>query len=181
MINLLPPKEKEELLLEKKNKLIIILGITILIPLVCLILILSSIRFHILGEVNSQKIILEQAKKKYQTADFLTFKDIIQKDNKILVQLKSFYKKETYFSKVLKIISDIQRPKNLYLTDLALSRDKNQKVKVVASGFSESRENLLFFQKNIEKYKEIENPYFSPESWINPQNITFYLTFEISN
>src|SRR5258706_2737138 len=135
MINLLPPKKKEELLLEKTKKLVIILGITILIPLICFILFLLSIKFYLLAEVNSQQVMLEQTKEKYQTPDFLTFNDIIQKDNKILLQLESFYKKEIYISEVLKMISDVPRPKNLYFTDLSLDKDQHQKVKVTVSGF----------------------------------------------
>ena len=180
MINILPPEEKEKLLFEEKTKLIIILGTTILIPLICLILLLLSIRLHVLGEENFQAINLEQAKKKYQTPDFLTFKDIIQKNNTIVVQLASFYKKEVYFTKALKIISSISRPQKLYLTNISLTRTENQKISVTASGFSESREDLLAFQKSIEENKEIQKIYFSPESWINSKNVTFHLTFEIS-
>jgi len=179
MINLLPPEKKEALFLEKSRKLIIILGIAVLVPLICLTLFLLSIRFYILSELKSQQIILEQTKERYQTPDFLTFNEIIQRNNKILIQLQSFYKKETYFSKTLKTISDIDRPKNLYFTDLSLTKSENQNIKVTASGFSSSREDLLIFQKNIGNVREIENSYFSPESWINPENTKFYLTFEI--
>ena len=66
MINLLPPEEKEKLSSKRGEKLIAILVITVLVFLICLILILSSIKIYITAEANSQKIILEQAEKKYQ-------------------------------------------------------------------------------------------------------------------
>jgi len=179
MINLLPPEEKERLFLENKKKLVIILGITTLIPLVCLVLILSSIRFYMLGEVNTQKVILEEAVKKYQTPDFLTFKEIIEKSNSVVTQVEYFYKKEASVSNALKMILEIQRPPNLYLTNLSLTRDENQKMNIMAIGVSQSRDDLLAFQKNIEVNKEIKNPYFSPESWVNAENVAFKLTFEI--
>ena len=181
MLNLLPPEEKEKLFLKKREKLIAILGITVLVSLVCLILILSSIKLYVVAEASSQKIILEQAEKKYQTPNFLNFKIIIQKYNKIIVQLRAFYEQKLYFSQALKIISNIQRPEGLYLTELSLNRDENKKIKVTAAGISDSRENLLLFKKNIEEDKKIENSYFSPENWTNPKNINFNLTFEISN
>jgi Tfp pilus assembly protein PilN len=180
MINLLPPEEKQKLLIEKQGKLAIILGITILIPLCCFILILVAIRFYILGEVSTQKANLEQVKKEYETADFLQFKDLIKKNDVILSQLSLFYKKEVYITQVLKTISTISRPKNLYFTDLAVNRDKNQKIKITIDGFSESRDDLLTFQKNIEATQSIKNATFAPQSWINPVNVTFYLTFEFS-
>lgn len=179
MINLLPPEEKAQLLAEKRKKLIVILGITIIIPLLCLILILLSIRFYILAEVNSQKIILEQAKKEYQTPEFLSFRDIIQKNNSMLAKIEPFYKKEAYFTEVLKIISGIKRPKNFYLTDLSIMKNKDQKIKATAFGVSQTRDDLLFFQKNIEQDSRIQNALFSPESWVNPENVRFNVTFEI--
>ena len=58
MINLLPPEEKGKLFLKKSEKLIAVLEITILVSLVCLILILSSIKLYIVAEANYQKNIL---------------------------------------------------------------------------------------------------------------------------
>jgi len=180
MINLLPAKEKENLFLKKKEKLIFILGIIVLVCLICLILILSSIKFYIAFEANSQKIILEQAEKRYQTSNFLNYKIIIQKYNKILDQLGAFYGQELYFNQALKIISSIQYPNGLYLTNLSLSRNENKKIEVAVTGISNSRENLLLFKKNIEENQKIENSYFLPENWTNPKNINFNLSFEIS-
>jgi len=180
MTNLLPLEEKKELFLKNKERLAIILGITASVSLVCLFLILSSINFYILTEIVFQKNILEQTEEKYKTPVFLNFKNAIQKYNIVFVQLNSFYEKEIYFSQILKIISNIQRPESLYLSDLSLIRDsENKKIKITTSGFSASRENLLIFKKNIEENQEIKNPYFSPESWTNPKNVKFYLTFEI--
>jgi hypothetical protein len=179
MINLLPPEEKQKLLLENRGKLTTTLGIIVLVSLVCLTLILLSIEFYILAETNNQKNILEQAKKENQTPDFNNFSNIIKKYNGILVQLNSFYKGEIYFSQVLKIISGVQKPAGLYLTDFSLNRQKSGIVQVSVSGVSDTRDNLLVFQKNIEQDAEITNPYFLPESWISPKNVNFSLTLEI--
>lgn len=180
MINLLPPQEKEKLLMEVNKRITIILGIIVLIPLVSLVMVLLSIKFYILGEINSNKLVLQQAQAQYQTSSFLEFKGIIQKSNTTLVNLRSFYKKEVYVSQILKIISGISRPEDLYVTTLLLDRTENQKIKATISGFSKSRDDLITFQKNIQQDKRIENIYFSPESWVEAQNVKFYLTFEIS-
>jgi hypothetical protein len=180
MINLLPPEEKKELLLKNRERLVVILGITAFVSLMCLILILLSINFYILTEVVFQKNVLEQTEKSYKTPVFLSFQDTIKKYNNALTKLNYFYREEIYFSQILKIISNIQRPAGLYLTDISLNRnDENKNIKVLVSGFSPSREDLLIFKKNIEDDRGIKNPYFSPESWTNPQNVRFYLTFEI--
>ncbi len=188
MTNLLPLEEKRELFLKNKERLAIIMGITSVVSLVCLILILLSINYYILAEAVFQKNILEQAEKSYKTPVFLDLKNSIQRYNNTLTKLNYFYREEIYFSEILKIISNIDRKDSIYLTDLSLNRIKQEgeengikKIKVIATGFSGSREDLLSFKKNIEENKDIKNPYFSPESWTNPQNVKFYLTFEIYN
>ena len=40
-------------------------------------------------------------------------------------------------------------------------------------------EMIGLFKKNIEDNKEIHKSSFSPESWINPKNANFSLTFSI--
>jgi len=179
MINLLPPEEKQKLFFEKKEKLAMILGIVVLVSLICLTLILFSIKFYILAETDYQKKILEQTKLVDQTPDFINLNSTIQKYNGILAQLNSFYKKEIYFSQALKIITGVPSPKGLYLTNFSLSRDSSGIIQVSASGVSDTRENLLVFKNNIEGSIEIKNSYFSPESWISPKNVNYSLTFEI--
>lgn len=187
MINLLPLKEKNELLAQDRKKMVVILGIILVVPLICFGLILLSLRFYILGEINLANIVFEQAKKQYQTADFLHFKDVIKENNKTVTSLQAFYKNQTYMSALLAMVSQIPHPESLYFTSLSLQKDtvapvanQPKKVKVIMSGFSKSRDDLLLFQKNIQSIPTIEKVYFTPESWINPVDLKFNLTFEIS-
>lgn len=180
MINLLPQEEKQALFQKKKEKLAIIWGIVVLVSLICLTLILLSIKFYMLAETDYQKIMLKQAEQKYKTPEFVNSNNIIKKYNVILAQLDSFYTKETYFNQALKTITDVQEPKGLYITKFSLIRDAKGVIQVSVSGISDTRENLLIFKKNVENAEEIKSPYFSPESWINPKDADFSLTFEIS-
>jgi len=183
MINLLPSEEKQKLLLEKKKKLIIIFGIVFLVGLICLILILLSIKFYILADTDYQKSILAQEQKSYQTTDFVNLNNTVKKYNIILAQLDSFYKKEIYFNQALDVITSVKTPKGLYLKNFSLNRNANGTIQASVSGVSDTRENLLIFKKNIEEgsegYPNIKNPSFSNESWISPKNVKFSVTFEI--
>ncbi len=179
MINLLPPEEKHKLMSKKKERLTTILGIVFLIFLICLTLVLLSIKFYILTATDYQKDTLRENEQKSQAADFMNFKNIIQKYNSTLVQLDSFYKKEIYFSQALKTITAVPKPAGLDLLNFSLSRDISGKIKVSVSGFSDTRNDLLVFKTNIEENQKIKNFYFSPDSWINPENANFSLTFEI--
>jgi len=70
MTNILPPKEKEYLRLEQAKKIVIILGFAAIVSLICLLLILLSIKYYILSAAGSQKFILQESEKMYQASDF---------------------------------------------------------------------------------------------------------------
>lgn len=179
MINLLPPIEKQKLSSEKKEKLIIIFGIVFLVALICLTLILLSIKFYVLAETDYQKDLLEQNRKVNQTSEFISLNNTIQKYNAILAQVNSFYKKEIYLNQALDIITKISKPEGVYLEDFSLNRDKNGVIKIDISGTGDTRDSLLIFKKNIEADKNILNPSFSTESWTSPKNAKFSLTLTI--
>ena len=179
MINLLPPEEKQELHLQQVKKLIVTLGTAIMVIVICLILVLFSVNYYVLGRAISQKAILDQAASQYETAEFLKYKDILQNYNKTIARLNSFYAGETEISPVLENILGIERPKGVYFSNISLSKKADNKLQANISGTSDTRDNLLVFQKNIEEKKSIGNFSFSPESWINSTDINFYLTLEI--
>ena len=170
------------MLLEKSKKLAIIIGSMILISLCCLVLVLISLKFYILKEVFYQKTILSNIEKQYQTPDSMQVKGILQKYNKTFASIDNFYKTEIYFSDILKIILEVQRPQDLYFTNIVMekSKDKENRVKVGISGVSNTRDDLLVFKDNINGNKKIENVYFPPDSWIKQKDINFSLTFEIN-
>lgn len=180
MINLLPPEEKYKILSGKKEKLATLLGTVVLVCLVCLILILLSIKFYILAETDYQKRVLEQSKKEYQTTEFMNLNSVVKQYNKRLAQLDSFYKKEIYFNRVLDTINQVPAPKGVYFTNILLSRNKTGTVQVNVSGTSDTRDNLIIFKQSIENEESLQNPLFSPESWVSPLAVKFSLTAQLS-
>lgn len=180
MINLLPPKEKEQLFLERNKKLVVTLGYIIIIFLIYLALVLFSVKFYILGKMSQEKNILDAIETKYQTSDFLSYNNLVKKYNDDLFKAITFYKKEIYFSDVIKTILDIQRPDGLFFNDMSIkSNDKDNKIRVIISGMSNTRDDLLTFKDNIERNHKIENVYFPPNSWVKNKDINFYVTLEI--
>jgi len=178
MINILPPKEKESLRLEQTKNLVIILGFVAIVSLICLIFILLSIKYYILSSVDHQKLILQEVEKQRQSPNFAEFKDIIVLYNGILPEIVSFYKEEVYSGDILSVISGIERPEGLYFNKIYIDRDTpGDKTKVSVFGFSDTRENLLLFQKKLQEESTAKNIYFAPASWINPKDINFTFTF----
>jgi hypothetical protein len=178
MINLLPAEEKKKIILRRNEKLAFVLGNVVLVTLICLILILLSIKFYVLAEADYYKNILNQAENKNKTADFVSLNTEIQKYNKVLNQLNSFYEKEIYFSKIIENFISVPTPEGLNVNNFSFKRKDDGVVQVSVNGNSNTRENLIIFKKSVEANNKIKKPNFPAESWINPKDINFLLTFE---
>jgi len=178
MINLLPPKEKENLRLGRIKNLVIILCGTILVVIIFFVLILFFIKFSVLTELDSNKYVLERADKEYQSADISDIKNTIGNYNQAMIKASSFYQKELYISNILAVIFGISKPEGVRFFNISLDTQKYEdRVEVKVTGGSDTRDNLLLFKKSIEGQKSIKDISFSQESWLNPTNINFSLTF----
>lgn len=178
MINLLPPKEKEKLKLERIKNLVIILCGTIFVSLVCFTLILLFIKFSVLSEVDYSKYVFQDAEKKYNSANISELKNIIEKHNQTMDRALVFYQNQFYASNALETILEIAIPDGVRFFNIYLDNQKyDDKIEVRISGNSNTRDNLILFRKNIESQKSIKNISFSQESWLNPTNNNFNLTF----
>lgn len=182
MINLLPPREKEILLMEKKKRMVIILWALVLFFLICLILILFSIKIYLQTQVESQKILLLEARKEFEQSEFQNLQEGIKSANFTLGKLNSFYQEKIYFSEILERISKTL-PAELYLTDLSavFSPAEETGVNISLSGFAPTVETLLEFSKNLEKEKGFKDIHFPSEVWFEPFDIDFFVTFRIDN
>ncbi|OGZ70589.1 MAG: hypothetical protein A3F47_01450 [Candidatus Staskawiczbacteria bacterium RIFCSPHIGHO2_12_FULL_38_11] len=180
MINLLPPEEKKALQLVIKKNLVIVLWYMAIMSLLALSLILFLVKLYILQDESYQKTTLDSIKKQYQTAEFISLKNNIQKYNTSLAKADDFYKKQIYFSDVLKNVLEVQRPEGLYFESILVEKNKdNSGVKVSISGLSGTRDGLLIFKNNLEANGKIKNVNFPPANWVKPKDINFNLTLEM--
>jgi hypothetical protein len=178
MINLLPTEEKKQLFLDKRRKLTIVFNIVILVALICLNLILLSIKFYVLADVDIQKNVLDGIKNQSESPEYISFSETIKKYNATIGDINSFYLNKTYFSHILETILNIQKPENLYLTNFSIEKQGGQ-INVNISGASDSRDDLLIFKKNLEETPQVKNLLFSKSSWVSPYDVKFSLTFQI--
>lgn len=176
MINLLPPEEKKKLFYKKLEKLVIIWGEILLIFLVCLILVLFSIKTYIVGQVESKIIILDQIKEGYENSNTQNLQQTIKNYNEKLSQIKNFYENQTHFAESIEEIAKI-KPPEIYFTILSLKMSGNGIIFSI-SGFSETRTSLVLFRENLESKPGIENINFSPLSWVKTADIDFQVTFD---
>jgi len=173
MINLLPPQYKAELKEEENWKLTLILNLLFLIFLVCLALILFSIKISIAGQLEAQKILLLQEEKNFEESQIQSLEEKITASNQAISKLNSFYQRQISLAEILEKIFETL-PSSIYLTTLDFNLDQFS-----LFGYSHTREILLEFKKNLEKEELFEEIYFPPSNWVKPADIDFSVNFKI--
>lgn len=180
MINLLPQTEKRGLLYQKNRNLVIVLGSVSTIFLLCLSLVLLSLKFYILQEIKHEEIILKDTEERYQTKDFQSLLDFVKKFNSYLYKVEGFYKRQVYLSDALKTILDVQRPNSITFDNIILNYLKEErKIKASIYGLSINRDELISFKERVEVQAKISNVYLPPEHLVQAENVRFYMTFDI--
>ncbi|MCX6764661.1 MAG: PilN domain-containing protein [Candidatus Nealsonbacteria bacterium] len=177
MINLLPHSEKNILRIIEKEKIILILEIILLFFFVCLILFLFLIKIQVAGQVEAEKIILEQEKKEFESLGTKNISEDIISINKKISDLKSFYEKQFSMIEILEKISKTLSDE-VYLNNFSYTNNNSQ---VVLSGFSKTQEGLLKFKQNLEQEKDFQGIFFPLSSWIAKKDISFNLNFKLKN
>jgi len=177
MINLLPYSEKNILKIIEKEKIALILEIILFFFFLCLILILFSIKIQVAGQVEAEKIILEQEKSEFGNSETKNIPEDIILINKSFFELKSFYENQFSMTEVLEKISKTL-PEEIYLNTFSYTNNDSQ---VILSGFSKTQEGLLEFKKNLEEEKNFQEIIFPFSSWIEGKDISFNLNFKLKN
>lgn len=173
MINLLPPKYKEDLRGEENLNLVFVLGILFLAFFLCLALVLFSIKVRIAGAVETQKIFFD-----FKNKEFSQIKSVEERLNLInreLSSLDSFYQNQFDLTDFLGRISELL-PQGLYLNSLSYQKE-GQKINL--SGFSPTVELLLDFKNNLERQKDFKDVYFPTAIWLESVNINFNTSLKI--
>lgn len=179
MINLLPQHEKDALRLSMIKNLSLSLGLIITVALLCFIFVLLSVKFYVMAEVDDQKFLYQSTQENYKSPNIVSLKNAIEKYNKSMPVVAAFYENRIYLGDVLSDISNVEAAEGLNFTNLSLEAQPSGLIRVSVSGISDTRENLISFQKELEEIEKIQNLSFSADSWINPVNANFKLVFEL--
>ena len=184
MINLLPPNEKNKLLLERKRKIITIVWFLLLVFMVCFIGVLFLAESCLKKEIKRENADLILANSKAENIKIKEIKKRLEDADSNFKKLESFYSKKIYFSDVLEKISQIM-PEEIYLTGISVNRslDKNKKTitEVSISGFSPTREILFKLKENFQRNKFFQEVLFPPSDWVKPTDIKFLVTFKLKS
>ncbi|MCK4454297.1 PilN domain-containing protein [Candidatus Parcubacteria bacterium] len=182
MINLLPPKNKKELLREEQYKIVLILGIFVLLFLVSLSLILFSIKIYVSSQLEVEKEFIERSRKAMEFSEIERLETKIRCLNKDILELELFYQNQISLIEILEELSFVL-PSGVYLKTISInsSKEKDSKFLVSLSGFSPTRELLSEFKTNLEEKKELFKGKidFPSATWTKPIDIDFSLNLKI--
>ncbi len=193
MINLLPPDIKQELLIEKNKKIVVILGILVLVFLLCLILALLSIKFYTQGQVNYYRAVYEIKESQFKNSQAQEIQKQIIGLNQDFLEIDSFYQKQVNLIEVLEKIAQVL-PQGVYLNSFSYEKlypvaekDKKDKEKesfsgrISISGYAPTRDVLFEFKKNLEAEDDFKEFVFPASNWVKATDINFSLGFKIIN
>ena len=186
MINLLPPSMKEMLKKEDQVRLFWILYFLVALFFSCLFLLLLSLSIYLKGSVNAKEIVLDVYKQ--QTVSDTELKEEIGGLNKAMTQLSSFYENQQKVSGIVERIAKAV-PQGIHLTSFqyvpslkVVLEDKTKIIpaRIILTGFSPTRADLLLFRESLQQDTSFQNFEFPPANWSKPTDILFSFSFEIS-
>ena len=183
MINLIAPKEKEKLLMEKITRMITILWFLLLFFIICLVLVFSTVRIYIKSQLTTQQSVTAPAKEQEKIEKIEQAKNKAELVNSNLEKLDSLYNNKAYFSPLIEKISKTL-PEGLYLNNFSIifakkPNEENYAIKVSLLGFSPLREDLLEFKSSLESEGDFINVSFPASNWVKKVDINFSVSFEI--
>ena len=183
MINLLPTKQKRELLEQERLRLLFILGALFLAFLLSFALILILVKSYFLQSIENERVLFKE-REKIVSLYSDTETEITQANN-LFSNILSVYKNQYKLTDTLEEVYRIF-PNGTYLSgfNFTISQQVVNGVpknlaKVALTGVCPTRDLLLQFKDSLQKQDNFANVYFSPNSWIEPINPNFNVSFEL--
>lgn len=174
MINLLPPQYKKEFFKEENRRIALILGLLVLSFFLSLALILFSIKIHISGKAEAQKILVDLEQTELSQVKHLEEK--LNSVNQDFSKLDSFYQAQFRLTEFLERIPKII-PEGIYLTSFSYQRNPLQ---VNLTGFSPTVEALFDFKNNLEGQEDFKEVRFPSAVWVKLVDINWSCSFKMN-
>ncbi|MCX6737955.1 MAG: hypothetical protein NTY11_00865 [Candidatus Parcubacteria bacterium] len=174
MINLLPPIEKIKRRQEKQLKLIWILGILIIASVLCFVFILLSIKFYIANQIKIQDVLVNEAKEKNIKVNILQGK--IESVNSTLLGLNNFYQNQFPMTDFLERISQLLL-ENMYLERFSYQADNSQ---INFTCYAPTIDSIYQFRERMRSQEDFKDVNFVLPDWLEPNNITFRVSFKLA-
>lgn len=163
--------------------MLFILELLVLVFFLFLISLLLIFQFYFNNQVAKEEALLAVKGENLKSfPGFPDFKEAIRETNQELVKVSNFYQGQFLFLPLLEKLSLIT-PETIYFRRLTIQRPFSETdgcaASVIITGYVQSREDLFLFQKSLREVDGFGNVEVSLQSWMEPSDVDFYLTFEI--
>ena len=180
MINLLPPKEKRNLLEEERMKLVFVLAVMLLIFSVSLLLSLVLVNVGIKSALDEQQILLDAKQQDYDKTDMEKLKGEIRKNNQLVLGLENFFEEKINMSDFLQKISALL-PEAISLRQISISKiEKEGNFQVNLSGHANSIDDLIDLRELLKDDPAFGNINFPDSLWAQTADINFNINFTVT-
>lgn len=177
-VNLLPFPEKRRIFHQKLLNLILNFELLFLIFLIFLNFNLFLFEKYLKKEIEIKRIEVEKIKKELFLLRDTTNK--MKELTNLTTKALSFYQDQRFGFEILnEIINTL--PEGISFSAIEISYPKTDYFLISISGRAKSRETLISFKKNLEQKKDFFEIFFTPESWLKPQNLEFFLSLKIKS
>ncbi len=178
MINLLPPKQKEKVFNEKKQRIISTLMFFLIVFLLFASVTIYGTKHFGLQIINAQRDLFEQKKEKF--SGLIEKEKDVQKLNRRLSRIDEFHKKKINLEEVFIDLNKIIPSKiSLESFDYKFNESGQEPShQIIIEGRASTWEDLLAFEEKLEtNYSDVN---FSEDSWSQVENINFLVKFNLN-
>lgn len=178
MINLLPKEYKDNIVFDKRKRVIFSFCFLIFYFFISLILALLLIKFYLHSKTEPQKIYLEEKRENLRKEETEIFLNKVKETNSVLGKINSFYANKKYYGEIIEKIYETV-PSGITLNNISISRSVEKDSDIVSvslTGSSLNAESLINFKDNLKK-EEFKDLYIPQSNWINPEN--FSISFKL--
>lgn len=172
-LNLLPPKEKENIRLDLLDQRIIIIGgyliAALLIFIVLLVVNLMIINFKISKSQNN----FQDLQKKFAIEGFKDIQNKLKNINNKIKNIDQIQKNYPYYSTILeKIIAVI--PNGAQISNISVTGKH-----INLAGFAANRDSVVNIKDSLEKSSDFGNINYPLSNFLQAENINFSFSFDI--
>ena len=177
--NLLPQKEKEKIVFEKKKKEIRFFVHSFLVILGIFSFFVFSLWEITKKETQFQKDILSQLKKMNFFKEYQNLQKEKEDLNKKIRRIYFLKKENIDFSPWIEKIIDLLPKGEIKINELHLILLEKDTLEVKIYGFAKKREKVVEFEKNLKKEKSFSELEFPLSNYIFPEDVYFSFSFKI--
>lgn len=175
MLNLLPPKQKQELRFNLLNQMVISAGVSITFMVLILILLLLTGRLIINIQLSEVEKELTIWRSRAEISELEILEKNIKGTNNNLTLLNGLYQKQNKFSLFLESLAE-DTPADIHLNNLSLGESGSVNI----SGYAPTRNALINFKGILENALYISEFNFPLSNLTQATNINFRLDFKLT-